>query len=78
MEEKTVKKPICLELVEAKADIFAAINNAAQNRGIPFYLLESIVEEAARQVSECARKEREIAKRTYEEELANEKCEEGE
>jgi hypothetical protein len=36
-------------------------------RGIPFYLIESITNDVAREVSSCAKAEREAALRLYEE-----------
>lgn len=73
MENKKKKeapaRPLCMELVEAKADIMNAINAVVINRKIPFYLLESIVADAARQVAERARAERERAQQMYEQQL---------
>lgn len=62
-------QPLCLALEEAKAEIFAAINMTAKKHELPFYLLEHIVNEAARQTSECAKNERESASREYERQL---------
>lgn len=67
MEQK-VTKPMCMELEEAQEKIVCVINDCASR--VPFYLLESIVINSARQVSELARKERETAKRQYEQELS--------
>lgn len=58
-------RPLVLEIDDAKDEIFGAINRMASERHIPFYLLESIVNDAARQVTELAKTERENAKRTY-------------
>lgn len=63
------KKPLCLGLVEAKNDIVNAINTAAKVHNIPFYLLESIVTDAAIQVSECAKAERAKAQQMYAQQL---------
>lgn len=68
-QKKEPLRPICLELEDAKAEIFAVVNMANKKRGIPFFLLESIVNEAARQVADFARQERETANRNYEQEL---------
>ena len=62
-------RPTCLELVDAKAEIFKTINDVSKKRQIPFWLLESIILDAARQVSELAAKERENAKQAYEKQL---------
>jgi len=63
-------RPLVLEIDDAKDEIFGAINRMASERHIPFYLLESIVNDAARQVTELAKRERENAKRTYEAQTA--------
>lgn len=70
MNEKTVTRPLCLELDDAKAEIFAAVNMTSKKHNIPFYLLESIVNEAARQVSNLAKAERETAAADYERQIA--------
>lgn len=64
-------RPLCLEIEDAKMEIFDAINRASKERHIPFYLLESIVDDAARQVAKLANAERETAKRAYEDQLKN-------
>lgn len=71
-------KPLCLALEEAKAEIFAAVNMASKKHNIPFFLLESIVQEAARQASGIANTERENAARTYEKQLTEYQKGEGE
>ena len=58
-------RPLCLELVDAKEDIFGIINALHEEKNIPFYLLETIVSEAYRQVRNCARAERESALMAY-------------
>lgn len=71
--EKKMQKPIrplCLEIEEAKADIINAINNAVRTRKIPYFQLESIVNDAARLVTECAAAEREAAQNLYTRQLA--------
>lgn len=62
----TPVRPLALEIDDAKEEIFGVINRMASERHIPFYLLENIVNDAARQVTELAKAERENAKRTYE------------
>lgn len=71
MEKQQPIRPLCLELEDAKAEIFAVINMAKKKHNIPFFLLENIVAEAARQTSEFAAKERETAALAYEKELAD-------
>lgn len=63
-------RPMCLELVDAKVDIFGIINALHEEKNIPLYLLEPIVSEAYRQVRNCARAERESAMKDYTDKLA--------
>lgn len=65
-QEKKIARPMCLELDDAKAEIFALIEKLHTERKIPFYLIENITNDAARQVSSCADMEREAAMRLYE------------
>ena len=69
-EKNKPARPLCLALEDAKVEIFSAINMAVKQHNLPFFLLENIVQEATRQVVECAKKEREIAARDYEQQLA--------
>ena len=64
-EKSSIQRPLCLELVDAKKEIFDTINMVSRQKNIPYYLLESIVNEAASQVANCARIERENAAREY-------------
>ena len=61
-------RPLCLELDDVKRDIVNVIN-AATKSGVPFFLLESIVNDCANQVSANARAERESAKAAYNKQL---------
>lgn len=71
MNEKTKPvRPLILELDDAREEIFGTVNRLATERHIPFYLLESIMNDAARQVSALAKTEREKAKQMYDEQLA--------
>lgn len=71
MNEKTTPvRPLVLELDDAKEEIFSTVNRLATERHIPFYLLEGMVNDAARQVSALAKTEREQAKRMYDEQIA--------
>lgn len=63
-------RPLCLELEDAKAEIIAVINMAHKKHNIPFFLLESVIVDAGRQVSSFAKTEREAAARDYEDKLA--------
>lgn len=67
--EKMPIKPFCLRMMEAEAEIAKAINNAVKENRLPYYLLEPIVANAARQVSELAAAERQNAKAVYEAQL---------
>lgn len=65
MQEEPLQKPLCLALIDAKKEIFDTINRVSKQNNIPYYLLESIVNEAALQVANCAKIERENAAREY-------------
>lgn len=75
-EGKKVERSLCLELMDAKECIFGVINDFHKNHRIPFYLLESIVLDAARQVTACAETERKNELRAYEQKLAESKKDE--
>lgn len=62
-------RPLCLELQDAQAEIFGAIKKVAEKRCLPWYLVEPIVSDAAKQVSENARQERQNAAAMYEKQL---------
>lgn len=65
-EGKKVDRSLCLELMDAKECIFGVINDFHKNHRIPFYLLESIVQDAARQVAAFAESERKSELQAYE------------
>lgn len=69
-EQNTPIRPLCLELEEAKAEIFAVINMTAKKHNIPFFLLEYIMQEATRQVVDLAKAERKQANENYTQQLA--------
>lgn len=62
MEENKVRKPIILEIDEAKTEIIQSINNALQIHGLPFYIVDMILSELGTQVKEGAKNELAIAK----------------
>lgn len=62
-------RPLCLELQDAQAEIFGAIKKVAEKRHLPWYLVEPIITDAAKQVSENARQERLNAAAIYEKQL---------
>lgn len=71
MTENTMPvRPLILEMDDARSEIFDVINRMASERHIPFYLLEGIVNDAARQVMDLAKAEREKAKCAYDKQLA--------
>ena len=73
MDEKPIKtapsRPLCLSLADAERRIYSVINDLAQNQRIPFYLLEGIVNEAARDVKANAEIERTKAAELYQQQL---------
>lgn len=74
--EKKVERSLCVELMDAKECIFGVINEFHKKHKIPFYLLESIVLDAARQVTACAEAERKSELQAYERKLAESKKDE--
>lgn len=71
MNDKTTPvRPLVLELDDAREEIFGTVYRLATERHIPFYLLEGMMNDAARQVSALAKTEREKAKQMYDEQIA--------
>lgn len=68
-KKKEPARPLCLELQDAQTEIFGTIKKIAEKRGLPWYLLEYIVTDAAKQVAENARQERQGAAAMYEKQL---------
>ena len=68
-EEKTVQKPLILEMRDAKLDIVNCINNSITNRHLPAYILRGIVEEVLNSLKEVERQEMENAEAQYTEAL---------
>lgn len=58
-------RPFCLEYIDAKNEVFTAINGAMQKHNIPLFLMESILSEAFYQVKEGAKTEIQNARDTY-------------
>ena len=56
------QKPLILEIDEAKTELAQCINKMAQQRKIPYYLIESIFVGFLPQIREFAKKELEMAK----------------
>lgn len=69
----TPEKHMCLRMEDAKADIFNLIDELHAERKIPFFMLEGIVTEAARQVTSCADAERTAAMQLYKNQFASER-----
>jgi hypothetical protein len=67
MEEK-VKRPLIVEMDEAKIEIVQSINNAIQVHGLPLYFVDMILSELCAQVKEGAKQELAMAKAQVENE----------
>lgn len=63
MEEQKEKRPLILEIDEAKAEIIQVINNAIQVHGLPCYIVDMILSNISAQVKEGAKNELEMAKK---------------
>ena len=61
--------PICLGLEDARVELFNTISRLSDKYRLPFFLLESTVNDAARMVSRLAEDERKAALEKYEEQL---------
>lgn len=51
------KKPLILEIEEAKIELAQCVNHIIQDRGIPCYFLEPTLSEILAQVKACAKNE---------------------
>lgn len=74
---KKETKPFSLDYAEAKRKVVNAVNEATQVHGVPFYLLEDVLENILCQVKQCAENERRNAQVSYEKQIAESKKEEG-
>lgn len=63
------KKPLCIELEEAKAELVNLANDFHKGRNIPFFMLESIFADVFRQVATNAAAERTVAKNNFNKQL---------
>lgn len=61
--------PSALLYEDAEDKIFGAVNSAAKQNGIPFYLLEGILTNILHQVRAQAEAERENARQTYKKQM---------
>ena len=57
MEEQKEKRPLILEIDEAKTEIIQVINNAIQVHGLPCYIVDMILSNISAQVKEGAKNE---------------------
>ena len=57
MESNKNNRPLILEIDETKQDLIQVINNAIQVRQLPFYILDMILSDVHRQVSDAAKAE---------------------
>lgn len=67
MEEKEIKKPLILEIDEAKKEIIQVINNAIQVHKLPCYIINMILAEIGSQIEEGAENELAMAKQQVKE-----------
>lgn len=67
MEEKEIKKPLILEIDEAKKEIIQVINNAIQVHKLPCYVIDMILSEIGAQIKDGAKNELAMAKQQVEE-----------
>lgn len=63
MEEQKEKRPLILEIDEAKTEIIQVINNAIQVHGLPCYIVDMILSNISALVKEGAKNELEMAKK---------------
>lgn len=63
MEEQKEKRPLILEIDEAKAEIIQVINNAIQEHGLPCYIVNMVLSEICTQVKEGAKNELVMARK---------------
>lgn len=69
-EKKKIERPLCLELNDAKREIFDSITTIANKRNIPCFLLQNILFEALTQVKNGANNELEQANILYQRQVA--------
>lgn len=62
-------RPICLELEDARVELFNTVSHIADKYHLPFFLMENMVNDAARMVAQLAEKERKAALESYEKQL---------
>lgn len=63
--ETPIEKPIEMRFQEAKSNIYNATNQAIQQYGLPFYVVESIVSDILHQVQVGVKNELDAAKEAY-------------
>lgn len=56
------RRPLILEIDEAKAEIIQCINNAIQGHGLPCYIIELLLSDVMAQIKEGAKTELSMAK----------------
>jgi hypothetical protein len=62
-------RPICLELADAKTELFKTISYLADKYHLPCFLMEDMFREAWQRVAQLAESERNIALENYENQL---------
>ena len=70
VEETPVEKPIEIRFQEAKSNIYNATNQAIQQYGLPFYVVESIVSDILHQIQAGVKNELDEASAIYHKKVA--------
>lgn len=63
-------RPICLELEDARAELFNTISYLADKYHLPCFLMEDMFRDAWQRVAQIAESERKVALENYEKQLA--------
>lgn len=66
---KKPSRPICLEIEDARTEVFKTISYIADKYHLPCFLMEDMFRDAWQRVSQLAEQERERAQKLYEEQL---------
>lgn len=65
--ENEIKKPLILEIDEAKNEMVASVNDIIQKHKLPFYIVEMIMSNVYVQIQDAAKSELAMAKKQVEE-----------
>lgn len=69
-----MKKPLCLELIEAENELNKAVEAISTAHNLPCYLLAPMVSNLAMRLEDGKRREIEEAKKSYEAEVKTDVC----